>query len=382
MSKSTVPAANYSIAVPMKKVRDSNLELYRIIVMLLIVAHHYVVNSGLHTVVRDAGPSLSSISMLLFGAWGKTGINCFVLITGYFMCRSDISLRKFLKLYLQITFYAVVIYIIFCISGHETFSPIGLGRTLFPVWNISDGFVECFIIFYLLMPFLNLMVSAMDRRQHLTLTLLLIGVYSLLPMAGVHVKFNYVTWFVVLYLVASYIRLYNWGEGITHRRWGIITLSLIMASIATILMMYFLYKKGYIAEYNPYMFVADSNKILALAVAVASFMWFKSLKISHSAIINAVGASTFGVLLIHANSDAMRQWLWGDAVDCTGHFGSYAAGMNLLYASIAILAVFALCSIIDHCRSKMLEPYILDPVHSFLRRTSLFRLIASAWRER
>ena len=29
------------------KQRNSNLELYRIIVMLLIVAHHYVVNSGL-----------------------------------------------------------------------------------------------------------------------------------------------------------------------------------------------------------------------------------------------------------------------------------------------------------------------------------------------
>ncbi len=30
-----------------QKVRNSNLELYRVIVMLLIVAHHYVVNSGL-----------------------------------------------------------------------------------------------------------------------------------------------------------------------------------------------------------------------------------------------------------------------------------------------------------------------------------------------
>lgn len=27
--------------------RDSNLELYRIVCMLLIVAHHFVVNSGL-----------------------------------------------------------------------------------------------------------------------------------------------------------------------------------------------------------------------------------------------------------------------------------------------------------------------------------------------
>lgn len=31
----------------LKKQRNSNLELYRIIVMLAIVAHHYVVNSGL-----------------------------------------------------------------------------------------------------------------------------------------------------------------------------------------------------------------------------------------------------------------------------------------------------------------------------------------------
>lgn len=29
------------------RMRDSNLEIFRIITMLLIIAHHYVVNSGL-----------------------------------------------------------------------------------------------------------------------------------------------------------------------------------------------------------------------------------------------------------------------------------------------------------------------------------------------
>ena len=33
------------------KERDSNLELYRILVMLLIIAHHYVVNSGITDVM-------------------------------------------------------------------------------------------------------------------------------------------------------------------------------------------------------------------------------------------------------------------------------------------------------------------------------------------
>lgn len=42
--------------IAIKKVRDSNLELYRIIVMLLIVAHHYVVNSGLLDVMLQNTP--------------------------------------------------------------------------------------------------------------------------------------------------------------------------------------------------------------------------------------------------------------------------------------------------------------------------------------
>ena len=86
------------------KIRRSNLELYRIIVMLLIVAHHYVVNSGLIDVMEENPLSSKSLYLYMIGMWGKTGINCFVLITGYFMCRSHITLRKFLKLFLEIMF--------------------------------------------------------------------------------------------------------------------------------------------------------------------------------------------------------------------------------------------------------------------------------------
>ena len=87
--------------------RNSNLELYRIIVMLSIVAHHYVVNSGLMSLM-DADPmNPKSLFLYLVGMWGKTGINCFILITGFFMCQSHITLRKFLKLILQIEFYYI-----------------------------------------------------------------------------------------------------------------------------------------------------------------------------------------------------------------------------------------------------------------------------------
>lgn len=35
-----------------RAMRDSNIELFRIITMIMIVAHHYVVNSGLMDIVE------------------------------------------------------------------------------------------------------------------------------------------------------------------------------------------------------------------------------------------------------------------------------------------------------------------------------------------
>ena len=78
--------------------RFTNLELYRIIVMLLIIAHHYVVNTGIMGLMEKDPLSMKSIFFYIFGMWGKTGINCFVLITGYFMCKSNIQVSQVQKL--------------------------------------------------------------------------------------------------------------------------------------------------------------------------------------------------------------------------------------------------------------------------------------------
>ncbi|WP_416372134.1 hypothetical protein [Bacteroides sp.] len=112
--------------------------------MLLIVAHHYVVNSGLIQVMEKNPLAGDSIFLYLFGMWGKIGINCFVLITGYFMCKSSITIRKFLKLILEVLFYNILIYIIFILFGHESFSITGCLKVLFPIRNIATNFTACF----------------------------------------------------------------------------------------------------------------------------------------------------------------------------------------------------------------------------------------------
>ena len=164
--------------------------------------------------------SAHSIFFYLFGAWGKTGINCFLMITGYFMCKSQITWRKFLKLLFEVEFYKITIYAIFLLSGYETFSVLGCIKSIIPMLDIRDGFTSCFLAFYLCIPFLNILIANMDRKQHGLLVLLCLFIYTLhgtLPMMSV--TMNYVSWFCVLYFIASYIRLYSLKQ-LNNVNWG------------------------------------------------------------------------------------------------------------------------------------------------------------------
>ena len=78
----------------------------------------------------------------------------------------------------------------------------------------------------------------------------------------------------------------------------------------------------------------------------------KNLKIPYSKFINKVASTTFGVLLIHTNSDAMRKWLWKDLLD---NFGMYNSPYLLIHAICSVLGIFILCTIVDLLRIKFIE---------------------------
>ena len=335
------------------KRRDSNLELFRIITMLLIVAHHYVVNSGL---TAPDGPidasimSHKSLFLLLLGAWGKIGINCFVMITGYFMCTSQITAKKFAKLICEVMFYKWIIYLIFLISGYEPFSIKTLYKAALPITSIHHDFISCFLIFWLFIPFLNILIKNIKERQHIWLILLCSFLYITLGTFK-QVTMNYVSWFIVLYFIASYLRLYPKKCFSNTKLWGILTFCFVVISAVSVVACAWI-KTHYISKLSPYFFVTDSNTFLAVVVGVCAFMFFKNIKLKYNSFINTVAASTFGVLLIHANSNTMRQWLWKDTLDNVGH---YYFSFMYLHAIGCVIGVFAICVVIDVIRINLLE---------------------------
>lgn len=342
-----------------KKQRSSNLELYRIICMIMIVAHHYMANSGLSS---NGGPlmldysSSKSMFLTIFGAWGKTGINCFMMITGYFMCTSKITIRKFVKLMAQVYLYRWLLFPIFLVAGYETLTFPRLVKLIMPFWGISDGFTSCFIAFWLTIPFLTILVQNMTQRQHQLLLLLLLGIYTILgSIPTFNITFNYITWFGIIFFIASYIRLYPHKVFERKKMWGWLTLVCFVLAIASIIGLRFVTK----GEMLGYHFISDCNKFFAVFIAVCSFLWFKNMNIKYSKVINAFGAATFGVLLIHANSNAMRTWLWKDTVDVVGHY-SLPLGQLVLFSIGVALAVFLVCNLIDQLRIATVEKWFFN----------------------
>lgn len=120
------------------------------------------------------------------------------------------------------------------------------------------------------------------------------------------VTMNYVSWFMVLYLIASYIRLYPKKLFSKTRLWGILTLVSIIFCVLSVLCCAWLSLKFHKNIW--YFFVTDSNTLLAVFVGVCAFMFFKNINIKYNAFINAVASTTFGILMIHANCDAMRHF--------------------------------------------------------------------------
>ena len=351
--------------------RNSNLELFRIITMLIIVAHHYVVNSGLFPMVCESTSlGAKDFFILLFGWGGKTGINCFVLITGYFMCTSSITALKYGRLMGERYFYAILFFVLFYVSGYSAFSIKDFLKVLFPFFTVKDNFLGCFLLFYLFIPFLNKLIHALTEKEHLLLTVLCLCIYTILPsFAKATVAYNYVTWFIVLYLISSYIRLYPKGFFQSARFWGLLTAVSVLFSWTSVVTLAWIESKRGKAQIA-YFFVSDSNKILAVCTAICAFLFFKNLKVKQSSVINTVAASTFGVLLIHANSDTMRQWLWKDVLN---NVGWYHSPWIYLHAVGSVVGIYVVCTLIDMMRKRVLERPFLEWLDGKIKRSNVFK---------
>lgn len=351
--------------------RKSNIELLRIVMMIFIVAHHFVVNSGITQMYDFDNITGNMVFLQIFGFAGKAMIDGFLLISGYFMVKHSTSLKKIVRLYLQIKFYVFVIYFIMVIIGYETFSAGSLFKTVFSmILGVNVGFTATFFLLYILMPFINKFIASITRQQYRILLFILLFFYTIVPTFFiVNDTFDEIGWYITMYLIGGYIRLYL----------GDIELPLVKSFCLVILNMILIIGSILCLDklaYNPYHMVINANKLFAVTFAVSLFMVFKNLNIRDNKWINKLSSATFGVLLIHANSDAMREFLWGGIMKVTNFYDSEYL---IIYAVSSVLIIYIVCSLIELFRIRFIEKPILGVIFKTKIFNKLDKVYQNLW---
>lgn len=351
--------------------RQSNIELLRIVGMLMIIAHHYVVNSGITENLSFSQQPANTVFLTLFGMWGKTGINVFILISGYFMCTSSLTLRRYCKIAFEWIFYHYVIYFIMLAAGYETLSFQRIFRLLFTPFIYANGsgcFTSSFLIFYLFIPFLNIFIHSASRKEYRNLVLLLLFVFTVLSTFFFNtVIFGEVFWFIAVYFIGGYLRLYPpvWAQSL-RKSAKLLFLSLLLCYLVSILSILIRVRLSVPIDPRYNYFVQDAHKLGAVLVGVFLFTTFKNLQINYSHGINLVAKTTFGILMIHANSDAWRTFMWRDLLHVNSSY-IFATPLLIIRSLLIVSGVFICCSALDLLRICLIEKPVFRHFEFFQR---------------
>jgi hypothetical protein len=342
--------------------RNSNIEILRILSMFLIVMHHYSFHGGF-----TLDPNIITINKVIvqfLAAGGKLGVDCFVLITGYFLIKSSFKIEKLIKLWFSVFTYSSAIYIIFSMSGLIDFSYKQAIKSFFPIIFSEYGFATSYVLLYIFSPYLNVLINAIDKKKHFNLIILLVLFWSVIPtITTVDLDFSSLGWFSTLYIMAAYFRLYP-NKWIDNFRVNILlSISMYVLILLSILLFDFIGIRintfGIHATY-----LTGINKIPTLACAVTLFLGFKNLNIENVKYIEIISSTMFGVYLIHDNN-FVRHFLW---IDVFRNSAYYQSSYLIFHSTIVIFSVFFICIAIDQTRYIFIEKPFLRLIEIHLKK--------------
>lgn len=192
--------------------RCANIELLRIVSMMLIIAshlcNHYMEMDGSLWPFPSGFLFLQSIKSITYIA-----VNMYVLISAYFLCESTFKSKRIIMIWLEVLFYSLIIGIPHIINGGVDFSR---KITVFlPILMSEYWFATVFIGLLLVSPFINISIRSMNQETLLINCFVLLSLTSIVPtFIGPFSRWVAyggscgLLWFITLYYCASYVRLY------------------------------------------------------------------------------------------------------------------------------------------------------------------------------
>ncbi|MCH4168445.1 MAG: acyltransferase [Streptococcaceae bacterium] len=339
-----------------KNAKNVNIELIRIISMLMIVYHHYSVHTD-----WNFPKHFSNNTTLIqnVGSMGKIGVILFVLITGYFYSQSKVKIKKIIKLS-NISRWNLILSLLitmFFINKPIELSKEDAFNILFPISFNAYWFVTTFAIILLLSPFLNSYLNNTERSKKLASTLVFILLLHIPVFIGIvsqtphYFVINEILSFIYIIFLGDLIKEYKEELLTKYFKYTILTLLL---SGALILSQGYLFQP-YNSQKNlliPWFFLKDINSINGLLFSVSIFIVILKIKIKNKKFILFISPAVFDIYLLHDNAYT-RPIIWNTFFN---NKNSINQSESLLFIKSIFepLLVFVVCLLLAMIRCKLL----------------------------
>ena len=362
-----------------KKKRDANIELLRIVAMLMIITLHFNNQSKALLVLGEPASNVQIFATVL-EAIAITGVNVYVLISGYYLSSSKVRLSKVLLLILQVYFYTLLISGAMMIVGAYSVKPEDkldrALRYLFPISSEHYWFVTAYVIMYVLAPVMNAAVNTLKRKQLKTVIIGLLTwfcfIKSIVPVKFGTDRMGYdFGWFICLYLIAAYIRKYNVVLFIDAKKSALVYLVSVVVIAAFSLVFYMINLAT--GNFNYYAQVpCHYNFFFALTGALGLFSVFRFMRLKENLfaeVIRIIAPYTLGVYLLHMHFEIADRWVeWIEQI--IGETPLDNVLTFFIHLVISVLMVFFAGIFVDWIRK-----YIFNFFGRVLGDTRLFRFI-------
>lgn len=344
--------------IGMKK-RVSKFEVIRILAMFLIVLHHSVVHG-----VCDISRSLYPITMhfvnggtaYVLGSGGIIGVYLFVLITGYFMINSKISLGKLLKLWLPIFFWSFLIFILF--GNHLNIKE--LIKAIFPILFGEYWFMTVYVFMYCLIPILNNVVNSIkSKKEIIYLTIISFFIFvGDFPKIGLGLVASKLANFCIIYCAGALIRkkaiLENKKYIKTAKKAFIIFILVDVLSIYTLTYLGGSLNKSFFIKLAIDI-VIQHWAFIGVVEAITLFMLLGSANIKYYSLINETAACMFGIYLISDNPYT-QEIIWHHLFNMQNAL-SYPWWLMVIYILSVVIIVFVCCGILEYIRQRIFSKF-------------------------
>lgn len=317
--------------------RQSNIELLRIIAMFLVLLTHATSMSlGHPTTDEIAIDPLSSFGRFFLGSLSVSCVDIFVMISGWFTIRP--SKRGLLNFLFQIAFFQIVIFLILLMAGEISTSSVS-HLSYFLLLN-SNWFIKAYMLLYIIAPVLNAFTESSNQK---TQRWLLIGFFAFQTLYGWYspacpFQEGYSTMsFIGLYLLARYAHLH------TNRWFTLAKLyDALIILVGILLVTAISYYSTSVGGTWAAMMINYINPIV-IVVSLYYVLLFSKLHIQNR-FIKWVAASSFAVYLTHANSLVLVPYFkpW-----CITMYDSFCGMQLVAICFVTLFTIFILSVLVD-----------------------------------